>query len=123
MEHSSDVFMVIDEAGNVSDVSPSIVYVLGYDTAACPRFVDDLVDDPTASVRTRSSKPRGRAPVASPSGPSCASATRRARTLVRGRRHDRLDDPSVQGLVCNMRDVTERKGVEAELEHRGTTTS
>ena len=35
---------------------------------------------------------------------------------------NRLDDPSVGGMVCNMRDVTERKGVEAELRTTRTTT-
>ena len=33
-----------------------------------------------------------------------------------------LDDPDVRGLVWNGRDVTERKALENELNHRPTTT-
>jgi len=119
VQHGSDVTVVVDRDGRVRYASPSITRLLGYQAVAVPTLTDDLVDEPDrALVRTILT----------------AAATRGADEVARAElrvRHangsprwyeisvsNRLEDPSVNGLVCNLRDVTERKGVEAELEHR-----
>jgi diguanylate cyclase (GGDEF)-like protein/PAS domain S-box-containing protein len=119
VEHSSDVFMVLDVAGGVSDLSPSITRLLGYEPAAVTRFVEDLVDE-TDHDRARAFLAAAAArtdgePVWTELRVRDASGTARWFEFVVT---NHLADPSVKGLVCNMRDVTERKGIEAELDHR-----
>ncbi|HEX4491954.1 MAG TPA: bifunctional diguanylate cyclase/phosphodiesterase [Acidimicrobiia bacterium] len=119
VEHSSDVFMVVDRAGNVSDVSPSVTHVLGYDARDLARFVDDLVDEPDrerarAILAAAEARPGGEPVWAELRVRDAKGAVRWLEVVVT----NHAGDSRVKGLVCNMRDVSERKGIEAELEHR-----
>ena len=71
---------------------------------------------PTTSTRfapTIIERPRRRAPARAESAPA---PPRRLVALVRGDRHQPVDDPSVEGWVANLRDITERKASEAALQ-------
>jgi diguanylate cyclase (GGDEF)-like protein/PAS domain S-box-containing protein len=119
VQHGSDVIMVIDLEGTVLYVSPSIGRVLGYDPDTITRLTSDFVSEADA-LRARTFL-----------GAVAAGEVGEAAWMELRVRHangslrwcevgvtNRLDDPSVRGMVCNMRDVTERKRIEAELAHR-----
>lgn len=119
MQHGSDVIMVIALDGSLSYVSPSIGRVLGYDADTITRLTIDFID-PSDAPRAREFL------LAVAAGHDGESAwmefrIRHANGSLRWFEvgvTNRMDDPSVGGMVCNMRDVTERKGIEAELAHR-----
>lgn len=119
VQHGSDVIMVIDLEGTVLYVSPSIGRTLGYDPETITRLTTNFVSEADA-LRARTFL-----------GAVAAGEVGEAAWMELRVRHangslrwfevgvtNRLDDPSVRGMVCNMRDVTERKGIEAELAHR-----
>jgi PAS domain S-box-containing protein len=119
VQHGSDVIIVIDLEGALLYVSPSISRALGYDA-------DTLTQLDSAFVAEADLMPARDFLRAVASGKDREAAWMEVRL-----RHangslrwfevgvtNRLDDPSVNGMVCNMRDITERKGVEAELAHR-----
>ena len=118
VQHGSDVIMVIDLDGAVLYVSPSIGRALGYDADAITRLTIDFIDEADPRARL----PQGRSPAGSDGEAAWMEVRlRHANGSLRWFEvgvTNRLDDPSVDGMVCNMRDVTERKGVEAELAHR-----
>ena len=119
VQHGSDIIMVIDLEGAVRYVSPSIGRALGYDADAITRLTSNIIDEADLD--------RARAFLRSVAADEEGTAAwievrlRHANGSIRWFEvgvTNRLDDPSVNGMVCNMRDVTERKGVEAELAHR-----
>ncbi len=119
VQHGSDVIMVIDLEGTVRYVSPSIGRALGYDPGSIAKLSSDFIDEADLE--------RARSLLASVAGGGEGEVAwielrvRHANGTVRWFDvgvTNRLDDPSVGGMVCNMRDVTERKRVEAELAHR-----
>jgi diguanylate cyclase (GGDEF)-like protein/PAS domain S-box-containing protein len=119
VQHGSDVIMLIDLDGSVLYVSPSIGRALGYDPEAITRLTGDFIDEADLE--------RARSFLASVAGGREGEAAwielriRHSNGTLRWFEvgiTNRLDDPSVGGMVCNMRDVTERKRIEAELAHR-----
>jgi diguanylate cyclase (GGDEF)-like protein/PAS domain S-box-containing protein len=119
VQHGSDVIMVIDLEGAVGYVSPSIGRALGYDADVLTQLTPDFIDEADLE-RARAFM---RAVVAGEVGAAAWMELRLRHANGSFRWFEvgvtnRLDDPSVNGMVCNMRDVTERKGVEAELAHR-----
>jgi diguanylate cyclase (GGDEF)-like protein/PAS domain S-box-containing protein len=119
VQHGSDVIMVIDLEGTVRYVSPSIGRALGYDPASIAKLTSDFIEGADLE--------RARSLLASVAGGGEGGVAwielrvRHANGTMRWFDigvTNRLDDPSVCGLVCNMRDITERKRVEAELAHR-----
>jgi diguanylate cyclase (GGDEF)-like protein/PAS domain S-box-containing protein len=119
VQHGSDVIMVIDLEGTVLYASPSIGRALGYDPDTVTRLTSDFVSEADA-LRARTFL---RAVAAGEVGEAAwmELRVRHANGSLRWFEvgvTNRLDDPSVRGMVCNMRDVTERKGIEAELAHR-----
>ena len=134
IEASSDVVFVLDDTGQIDYASPSVESVLGYDPHDLVGRVafEELITD-------------GAAPDAAtdPDAPSDAAAT--WRRVLGGSKadptnNDRIrfevqirtasgdtrtidaiarylvDDPAIEGIVINTRDVTERKQRELELE-------
>ncbi len=113
-EYSSDIICVLDEDLRVSYVSPSISTVLGYDPAAVDgrdflEFVDgDDRDRVEGRLREAAADP--------------TQVTFRARTAdgawrtLQSKNRDRLSDPVVGGIVLNVRDVTESRARQRELE-------
>jgi diguanylate cyclase (GGDEF)-like protein/PAS domain S-box-containing protein len=119
VQHGSDVIMVIDLEGAVRYVSPSITRNLGYDADSITRLTGDFIDEADL-VRARAflrSVADGEEGDAAWIEVRLRHANGSLRWFEVGITN-RLDDPSVKGMVCNMRDVTDRKGIEAELTHR-----
>jgi diguanylate cyclase (GGDEF)-like protein/PAS domain S-box-containing protein len=119
VQHGSDVIMLIDLDGSVLYVSPSIGRALGYDAESITRLTGDFIDEADLD--------RARSFLASVAGGREGEAAwielrvRHSNGTLRWFEvgvTNRLDDPSVGGMVCNMRDITERKRIEAELAHR-----
>jgi diguanylate cyclase (GGDEF)-like protein/PAS domain S-box-containing protein len=122
VQNSSDVVMIVDADSNVRYVSPSVDRVLGYAASDLEgtRLVDLVsVEDKarvlqflTTGAHTHDDQPHP------------------ARTEFRLRHHhdfwlnaeavctNLLDDENVRGIVLNVRDVSERKAFEQQLEHQ-----
>jgi PAS domain S-box-containing protein len=118
LEHSSDYVMVVDEMGDVSYISPAVERVMGYtpeellgtnsfeythpdDIDQAAETLSEIVTDPEkeATVEFRSKHKDGS-----------------WRWLeVRGR--NLFSDPVINGVMVNVRDITERKKREQELKN------
>jgi diguanylate cyclase (GGDEF)-like protein/PAS domain S-box-containing protein len=118
VQHSSDVITVTDAVGTIIYQSPSVTTVFGYDPShllgtELQRLVHP--DDVRSVVRTLVETAK-------------ASGSERIECRVRHAdgswRHvesavtARLDDPSIEGMVLNTRDITERKELEDQLAHQ-----
>ncbi len=118
VQHSSDVITVTDRVGKIIYQSPSVSPVFGY-------AVDELVgkelqrfvhpDDVRAVIRSLIETARS-------SGSDRIECRIRHRDgtwrSVESAVTAGLDDPSINGLVLNTRDVTERKQLEEQLAHQ-----
>jgi diguanylate cyclase (GGDEF)-like protein/PAS domain S-box-containing protein len=119
VQHGSDVIMVIGLDASVRYVSPSISRALGYEPEAITQLTSDFIDDADLE-RARiflGSVVAGRDGEVAWMEIRLRHANGSLRWFEVGVTN-RLDDPSVEGMVCNMRDVTERRKIEAELAHR-----
>ncbi len=115
VQHASDIIMVVEADGSVSYASPAFETVLGYPAIESIGMLARSIMDP-ADIE-RFTNLMGEAPE---SGAA-------ARAEARLRHHDGswrwfevsftnlFDDPSVQGLVANLRDISERKQSDAAL--------
>ena len=118
VEHSSDVVTVVGRDLRVRWQAASVQRLLGYKPGSLADTPVDLIVHPDdqplfmAFLRARSS--------------AGSPATLRARMLhadghwryVETIAENRFDDPAVEGLVLNMRDVSERKEFEDALRHQ-----
>jgi diguanylate cyclase (GGDEF)-like protein/PAS domain S-box-containing protein len=119
-KNASDVICVVDEESRVRYVSPSIDRAFGYSPKAleATNLIEIVHPGDTPRLLAFLS-----AAAAKPTGDS-SMAEFRFRHQVHGWREvealttNLIDDESVQGLVMNVRDVSERKAFEAELEHQ-----
>ena len=118
VQHASDVIMVVATDGGLRYVSPSVARALGYGEKDLAAVVLDLVH------------PEDRAAAVDHFHRMVGAAGEVAWFDMRMRHADdtwrwfevgvtnRLSDPSVGGMVCNLRDVTERKQFENQLAHQ-----
>src|SRR5437763_2961420 len=120
VQNSSDVIVVVDAAGTIAYVSPSIAGALGYPPEAVlgTPWIALAQHDDAARLRRQLSAPRPPVPGA------------RSTTEVRARHQDGTwrqlelistnlrDEPDIRGIVLNARDITERKTFEAQLQHQ-----
>jgi PAS domain S-box-containing protein len=113
--HSSDVILVIDGAGVVTYVSPSLTRVFGGDVRLPPgsRLQDVMTPDDAAALSA----------VLAGAAPGTSRFESRVQ-LVPGRWReveavwrDLRRDPAVNGIVVNCRDVTDRNEIERHLRH------
>ena len=119
VRRSSDVIIVVDGDGVARYVSPAVMQVLGRtpEWALGKRLMELVHPDDADAARTLVSN-AGREPGAE------ASATLRVRHAEGDWRHMEvvatglLHDPTVQGIVLNTHDVSERTLLEAELTHQ-----
>jgi PAS domain S-box-containing protein len=119
LDHSSDFVMIVDEMGEISYVSPAIERVMGYtqeeikginafefthpeDMEAATESLTAVINNPTEehSVEFRAQHDDG----------SWLWLEVRGRNL--------LDDSIIEGVMVNVRDITERKQRESDLEQR-----
>jgi diguanylate cyclase (GGDEF)-like protein/PAS domain S-box-containing protein len=119
VQNSADVNMIIDATGTITYESPAVGRVLGYqprdrlgtnafaivqqgDEARAAQMLADVVRTPGGQLSTEV-------------GMRHADGTWRHIELVL---KNLLDDPAVEGIVVNYRDVTKRRALEDELRHQ-----
>ncbi|MEM8705164.1 MAG: EAL domain-containing protein [Actinomycetota bacterium] len=119
VQNSSDVIAVLDEDGVFTYASPAATKLTGHSPAALRgrNFLELLPSDDTDSLeRVR------KALRAKPPGVRNLELTIQRPDLMRRTAEvtitDLRDDPSVSGLVLNVRDVTDRKRLEEDLRHQ-----
>ncbi|MDY6764526.1 MAG: PAS domain S-box protein [Halobacteria archaeon] len=119
LEHSSDYVMIVDESGEVSYVSPAIERVTGYqpeevigtdsfdfvhpeDMESAFETMTEIIENPELerTVEFRAKHKNG----------DWVWLETRGRNL--------LDDPIINGIMVNVRDITERKEREQALERQ-----
>ncbi|MBX0322525.1 PAS domain S-box protein [Halomicroarcula sp. F13] len=117
VQYSSDIIATYDRAGHLSHVNDSVTDTLGYDPA------DVVGEDPIEKVH-----PDDRDRIADFFDALRGSAGETRRVTYRFRTADgdyrtlesigrnRLDDPELEAIVINSRDVTDREERKAELE-------
>jgi PAS domain S-box-containing protein len=119
IENTSDLIAILDEAGGVLYVSPSIKRMLGYPRdAVMGRRVFDFVHPEEQEYAIQLFNQRIRPATIEPPLPSEIRLKHQDgswRTLETVGQN-LLDHPAVGGLVVNARDVTQRKAVEAALQ-------
>lgn len=123
MQHSSDLISIVDADSTIRVVSPSAHPVLGYEPRQLvgTRLLDRLhPDDAAGAAQFRTELAR------LPARGSRSALSREWRLVhVNGQwltmdivGTNLLDEPTVQGLVLNTRDVTERRVMEAPYMHQ-----
>jgi diguanylate cyclase (GGDEF)-like protein/PAS domain S-box-containing protein len=114
VQHTSDVIMVLGPDGYVSYTSPSLLRLLGYEELVhigTDILPDDQVDRAAQFLVDLMERPG-----------EIAWIELQLRHIDGTYRWfevgvtNRLDDPAVGGLVCNMRDVSDRRAAQAQLE-------
>jgi len=117
LERSTDIITVLDSAGTITYLSPSVEQVLGYEQGALVgesgfEYVHpDDVDAVSAAFSEIASDPEGRLSV------ECRFRTADDEWCwleVNGRNY--LDHPAIQGVVANTRDITQRKEQRRQLQ-------
>ncbi|WP_424018784.1 PAS domain S-box protein [Halorientalis pallida] len=120
LEHSADYIFIIDAAGTLTYVTPSVERILGYEP-------EDLTGENAFEFLHPDDVERIRSELADVLDAPNAEKTVELRTKHRDgswrwveiRARNLLDDPGIEGIVGNVRDVTARKESEAELDwHR-----
>lgn len=116
-QQSSDFVLVVDEDGTINDVTQGVEHVLGHEpdeligTDAFTYVHPDDRDRLASSMDQNMRNPEGTVDVEYRSQASDGSY----RWLeAKGSNH--IDDPLLDGLVANVRDISERKEREQELE-------
>jgi diguanylate cyclase (GGDEF)-like protein/PAS domain S-box-containing protein len=116
VQNAHDVILIVDDAGRIGYASPSAQTVLGPGCVLGTSVADLLDRDDRAGAQ--------RALLAARGG---TGATVRGYGITRtdGRRidvevasRDLRDDPTIQGVVLTLRDVTEERRLQQELTHR-----
>ncbi len=117
LEHSSDIIFTVDSEGLIRYITPSVEHVLGY-------AADDLVGKSAFEFTHPDDIDRAMEafqtviddPDAEPSLSFRAEADDGSWRWLEVRGSNHLDDPVIEGIVVNARDITERKKREQELE-------
>ena len=116
VQHASDIILVVASDGTVSYASPAFESVLGYSTHESVGMLMNTIMDDEDVDRFGAHRRR-----------DAGRARRRPASETRLRHHDGswrwfevtftnlFDDPSVEGWVANLRDISERKQSEAAL--------
>jgi diguanylate cyclase (GGDEF)-like protein/PAS domain S-box-containing protein len=119
VHHASDLITVVDASGTIVYQSPSIQRLvgLGPEDLAGSNYLDLLVEEDAPHVRSLFADV-----AAAPQ--TTFTAEYRVRHADGSSRHvesivsNMIDDPTVNGLVLNTRDVTDRKSLQEELAHQ-----
>lgn len=116
--HSSDVILIVDDAGVIRFRSPSAEPTFG-DQTAVGRIIMDLVPE---SERAHAADLMGRLAAGDDAVPNDLEWHMHSRIgqplLIAASWRDLRSDPTVRGFVITLRDVTERRRLEDELTYR-----
>lgn len=118
VKNSSDIVLVLDDEGRITFATPSILHVLGITPEeGAGQLIADLTDPNDAHVARQFCHELSEDPaLAGPVEWRLRSADGQIRHVeVLG--SNLLADRSVEGLVLNLRDITERRRLEEELKH------
>jgi diguanylate cyclase (GGDEF)-like protein/PAS domain S-box-containing protein len=118
IEHGSDVITVVDRDLSIRWQSPSVAQLLGHDPdRLLGRRLTNLVhpEDLPEMERLLTATPTRRGAITLSARFRHADGDWRHLEAIAG---NRLDDPSVTGIVLSMRDVTARQALEDELRHQ-----
>ena len=116
-QQSSDFVLVIDTDGTVIDVTPGVEYVLGYEPEEMIgmdafRYVHPDDRDRLANATAETIQN----PEADVDAEYRSQASDGSYRWLEAKGSNYLDDPLLDGLVANVRDISERKRREQELE-------
>jgi PAS domain S-box-containing protein len=116
VQNSSDLTLVCDTDGKLSYVSPAALPILGWTDAQLrgQTYADLLHPDDAAAHRSRLAAWKGGFPELVRVRMRRADGSYR---LMEANLTDMTDDPSIAGVVGNLRDVTDRTRLEGELLH------
>jgi len=119
LQHSTDVVTVVDADGVITYESPSAKRVFGYEPG------EMLGTELKKLIHGEDRRRVFEAVIeAAAEGVTCSVVEARVRHADGSWRHTEtavsslLDDPEVQGVILNTRDITERKELEAALSHQ-----
>lgn len=119
VKNSSDVVIVIGADTSIRYATPSVERILGYDPSELENqpFVDLIIPGDREAVLTTVLD--STLDIEEPSAPLEFRIRRRNGDpcFVEVMHTDLMDDPNVRGIVLNMRDISERKLFEGELEY------
>jgi len=119
IEHSSDVITILDDAGVITYQTPSAAQVLGYERGGL--IATDMIalvhPEDRQQTRLFLSQASGKHGVSAPAQwrLRCRDGSWR---LFENIANNLRDDPDIAGIVIDSRDITERKRLEAKLEHQ-----
>jgi diguanylate cyclase (GGDEF)-like protein/PAS domain S-box-containing protein len=115
VQHASDVIMVVEVDGSIAYASPALTRLLGYEEGTLERIGPDVIH-PDHLDRVREFF---QGVIDDPGEVSWIELPMRHRNgsyrWFEVGVSNRLEDPSVRGMVCNMRDVNERRAAEEQL--------
>lgn len=121
IKNSSDVVCIVGSDGRVRYVSPSVQQMFGHMPDALTGCELEQIVHPDDGVRVQAMI----ATIASQPGPQPSAVEFRVRHLeqqewcdVEVRATNLLREEAVEGIVLNMRDISERKAFQNELEHQ-----
>jgi PAS domain S-box-containing protein len=113
---SSDIIAVLDAEGRITFDTPSAKHILGYGKGALigRKLTEIVLEEDDVALRTLLGRITGNREDAVTGEIRCKT---KSGGIVDLELHgvNRLDDPDVGGLVINLRDITERNRVGAEL--------
>ncbi len=115
VQHASDAIVVMEPSGLITYASPALTRLLGYDPDTLRRFDQTFIREDHLALTNETlagilSRPRAVTWLEVP----VRHANGEYRWFEIGVTN-RIDDPAVGGLVCNMRDVTERRSSQEQL--------
>ncbi len=109
IENTSDIIALIDKDGKFKYASPSIVRILGVKTEAEAGALGDFLDDKgkaaLAEAIRRSAASWGASEQVEVDARHSSGAIRTLEVSL----HNLMDSPAVNGIVANIRDITERR--------------
>ncbi|MEP6834358.1 MAG: EAL domain-containing protein [Gemmatimonas sp.] len=128
VQHSSDVITIVDSDSTIRYVSPAIATVFGYEARKIvdTRLADLLHPDDVLGALQFLNEIALARPIRGDNNGRSSSLTREWRLLhangnwltVDSVGTNLLDEPMVQGIVLNTRDVTERRVIEEQYMHQ-----